>query len=213
MRDSTIFYRSFYEALKELPLINQGEIYNAIFEYSFNDNLVNLAGLSKTIFTLIKPQLDANNKKYQNGLKGGKRNQTETKPESNLNQNVTKSKPKANQNVTKSEANVNVNDNVNDNVNEKDNVCVNTHAPAREEFLSFCQTLDIDFDRLKETISAKYDTFVDDGWCNGYGKPITNWQNTIRNVIPHLKPMPTKIQNEQPKAKGNFGTKNKTNAK
>jgi hypothetical protein len=206
MRDSTIFYRSFYEALKELPLTNQGEVYNAIFEYSFNDNLVNLAGLSKTIFTLIKPQLDANNKKYQNGLKGGK-------PKSNDNQIITKTKPKANQNVTKTEANVNDNVNVNEKDNENDNVCVNTHAPARDEFLSFCKSLDIDFDRLKETISAKYDTFVADGWCNGYGKPITNWQNTIRNVIPHLKPMPTKVQNEQPKAKGNFGTKNKTNAK
>lgn len=202
MRDSTIFYRSFYEALKELPPINQGEIYNAIFEYSLNDNLIDLKGLSKAVFTLIKPQLDANNKKYQNGLKGGK-------PKPNDNLTVTKPEPKRNQNVTKSKPNVNDNDNDNDNVNEKENVCVNTPAPAREDFLSFCQTLDIDFDRLKETISAKYDTFVDDGWCNGYGKPITNWKNTIRNVIPHLKPMPTKIQNEQPKAKGNFGTKNK----
>jgi hypothetical protein len=208
MRDSTIFYRSFYEALKELAPINQGEIYNAIFEYSLNDNLIELKGLSKAVFTLIKPQLDANNKKYQNGLKGGK-------PKPNDNLTVTKPEPKRNQNVTKSKPNVNdnVNDNDNDNVNEKENVCVNTPAPAREEFLSFCQTLDIDFDRLKETISAKYDTFVDDGWCNGYGKPITNWKNTIRNVIPHLKPMPTKTQTEQPKAKGNFGSKTKSNAK
>jgi hypothetical protein len=83
-----------------------------------------------------------------------------------------------------------------------------TDPPAREEFLSFCKTLDIDYEKLKETLSAKYDTFVDDRWCNGFGKPITNWKNTIRNVIPHLKPMPTKTQTEQPKAKGNWGGKN-----
>jgi len=202
MRDSTIFYRSFYEALKELPLTNQGEIYNAIFEYSFNDNLVNLAGLSKTIFTLIKPQLDANNKKYQNGLKGGK-------PKSNDNQSVTKSKPKANQNVTKTEANVNDNVNDNENKNEKDNMCVNTHAPARTDFLSFCQSLDIDFDKLKETIEEKYNTWIKNGWKDGNGKQIDDWQQKIKNTLPYLKPMPKKqTNNDIVKAKGNWGGKN-----
>ena len=111
MRDSIIFYRSFYEAIKELPDDVQVKVYSAIFEYSMNFNEVDMSGLPKTIFTLIKPQLDANNKRFENGKKGGRGNQNETK-----------TKPKANQNETKTEANnnVNVNDNVNDNVNERE---------------------------------------------------------------------------------------------
>jgi len=100
MRDSMVFYRSFYEAIKELPLDVQAKVYSAIFEYSLNFNEVVLEGLPKTIFTLIKPQLDANNKRFENGKKGGRKkvdnNQTETKTEPNNN--------------------VNDNDNVNDNV-------------------------------------------------------------------------------------------------
>lgn len=60
MRDSIIFYRSFYEAISELEPDVQAKVYTAIFEYSLNFNEVELSGLPKTIFTLIKPQLDAN---------------------------------------------------------------------------------------------------------------------------------------------------------
>lgn len=108
MRDSIIFYRSFYEAIKELPLEMQGTIYSAIFEYSLNFNEIVLHGLPKAIFTLIKPQLDANNKRYENGKKGGRKPNEETVDE-----------PKDNQNETKTEPNKNVN--VNANYNAKEN--------------------------------------------------------------------------------------------
>lgn len=106
MRDSTIFYRSFFEAIKDLDTATQGEVYNAIFEFSLNFNEVELTGISKTIFTLIKPQLQANIKKYENG------SNPKTKRE--------KSKPEAKrkQSVSKSETNVNDNENVNDNKKE-----------------------------------------------------------------------------------------------
>jgi hypothetical protein len=114
MRDSVIFYRSFYEAIKELKPNAQAKIYTAIFEYSLNFNEVVLDGLPKTIFTLIKPQLEANNKKFKNGQKGGK-------PKAKANQNVTKTEPKPNLDLTEVKANVNVNDNDNDNDNVNDN--------------------------------------------------------------------------------------------
>ena len=73
-----VFYRSFYEAIKELPLDVQAKVYSAIFEYSLNFNEVVLEGLPKTIFTLIKPQLDANkdfnipeSKRFHWNWKGG----------------------------------------------------------------------------------------------------------------------------------------------
>ena len=101
-RDSSIFYRSFYEAINDLPDENQLEVYKSIFEYTLNFNEIELNGLSKTIFTLIKPQLDANNKRYENGSKGGRKKQDETKTEANKNDNN------------------NDNNNENENDNEKD---------------------------------------------------------------------------------------------
>lgn len=99
-RDSVVFYRSFYEAIKELPSEQKGVIYDAIFEYSLNFNEVALSGMNATIFTLIKPQLEANNKKYHNGKKA-KRKQNGSETEANVNGNVN------------GNGNVNVNDNVN----------------------------------------------------------------------------------------------------
>jgi hypothetical protein len=69
-RESFIFYRSFYEAIQDLPKENQLELYNAIAQYSLNFEEKTLNGISKTIFKLIKPQLDANNKRFINGKKG-----------------------------------------------------------------------------------------------------------------------------------------------
>jgi hypothetical protein len=104
-RDSMIIYRSFYEAIKELPKENQADVWTAVYELGLNGKRVELTGISKTIFTLIAPQLEANYKKYLNGIKP-KQKQIESK---------TEAKPK--QKISKTEANVNDNDNDNENNN------------------------------------------------------------------------------------------------
>lgn len=110
-RDSFIFYRSFYEAIRELPKENQADSYNAIMRYALDQEEIELTGISKAIFSLVKPQLDANYKKYENGKQ--KKSKTEAK------QKQTKSKKVTNVNVND---NVNENANVNVNVNDNDNV-------------------------------------------------------------------------------------------
>lgn len=132
-RNSIIFYRSFYEAIKDLEPEAQAQTYNAIFEYSLNFNEVVLNGLPRTIFTLIKPQLEANHKRYKNGKRGGRPAETEiTEEEPNDNQNltkpITKEEPKPNQTVTETEPNKNVNDNVNENENKNNGA----NAPVSE---------------------------------------------------------------------------------
>ena len=104
MRDSFIFYRSFYEAIKILDDRDRLEIYDAICEYAMNGNDTQMEAVGRAIFALIKPQIDANNKRYGNGAKGGR-------PK-------TKAKPKQNQTITKPKPNVNENDNENVNVND-----------------------------------------------------------------------------------------------
>ena len=108
-RESFVFYRSFYEGIKELPRDIQGEVLTAIMEYGLNGvTTENQKQITKAMFALIKPQLDANNQRFENGKKGGR-------PKANCNQTETETKPKQNRNKTKHEPNVNVNDNVNDN--------------------------------------------------------------------------------------------------
>lgn len=66
MRESFIFYKSFYDAIKDLPRDIQGEIYTAIMEYSLYGNETdNLKPVSKAVFTIVKHQID------QQGKRGG----------------------------------------------------------------------------------------------------------------------------------------------
>ena len=66
MRDSFVFYRSFYDAIKDLPRDVQGEIYTAIMEYSlYGKETENLKPIAHSVFTLMKPQIDVNNKRQK----------------------------------------------------------------------------------------------------------------------------------------------------
>lgn len=87
-RDSFIFYRSFYEAISELPKENQADSYNAIMRYALDQEEIELTGISKAIFSLVKPQLDANYKKYENGK------QKKSKRKAKQKQNRSKQKAK-----------------------------------------------------------------------------------------------------------------------
>lgn len=125
-KDSFVFYRSFFEALNDLPDENQLELYKAISDFSLNFRESKLSGISKTIFTLICPQLEANKIKYENGCKGGKFGHLGGRPK----KEKTPKKPQPNPNLT---PNDNVNDNVNDNYNEKEIKKINNKKNFGEE--------------------------------------------------------------------------------
>ena len=123
-RASYIIYRSFAEVMNELSDEDAGRLFKAVSRYALDGLEPELSGFLQGYFRLMKPQLDANRQKYENGCKGGRpknpndnpKNQTETKPKANDNQAETK--PKAN-------------DNVNDNVNDNDNEEAEENARAR----------------------------------------------------------------------------------
>lgn len=124
MRDSFIFYRSFFETFEKLPREERLDLFEAVCSYALNDSdPAEMSGVGDAIFTLLKPQLDANTRKYENGLKGGR-------PKAEKNQTETKEKPNGNQTESKPKRNDNVNDNVNVNVNVNDNVNVNENENA-----------------------------------------------------------------------------------
>lgn len=107
-RKSFVFYESFLEAIELLPEEEQLSVYRAIVTYGIEGEEIDLTGAARIAFVLIKPIIDKNNQRYQNGLKGGRpasiddkkttkakpnQNQTRTKPEPNWNQTRTKPEP------------------------------------------------------------------------------------------------------------------------
>jgi len=137
MRDSMVFYRSFYEALRDLDNNTKAILYDAIFDYGLNFKEPELTGIAKTVFTLIRPQLDANIRKFDNGSKGGRPH----KEEATDNLNETKEEPKRNQSETKAEANVNANANVNSNEKENQNVDEAKVSPKKDDNVSWVISL------------------------------------------------------------------------
>ena len=85
MRDSVLFYRSFYDALKNIPSDERLKVYDAIMEYGMYDRNPDLDGVALAIFLLAKPQIDANNKRYENGCKA-KKKRTVSETEANTKQ-------------------------------------------------------------------------------------------------------------------------------
>lgn len=80
-RESFIFYRSFYEAIRCMPSEVQAEIYPAICEYALFGKLPDsLSDMAKGMFTLIKPNIDVNTARYKNGKKGGRKSRAQKKP-------------------------------------------------------------------------------------------------------------------------------------
>lgn len=134
-KDSFIFYRSFFEAIDTLPRDIQGEIYRAIVRYGITgEETESLKPIARSLFILMKPQIDANMSRYENGCKGGrpKAEREEKKPEQNQrltepkpSENRTETEPKPKDNRTETERKPNENDNENVNVlKEKGNTGV-----------------------------------------------------------------------------------------
>lgn len=99
MRESFIFYRTFYEALKELPDDARLRLYDAITAYALNGEKVAISGLEKAVFALVEPRIKANNQRRENGCKGGA-------PKGNFNaRKTTENQPKNNRKSTENQPN------------------------------------------------------------------------------------------------------------
>ena len=112
--DSMVIYRSFYEAVEDCDDETFAKVFRAILSYGLFGEEIDLEGLPKTIFRLIRPQIDANNRKKErgreNGAKGAKYGVLGGRPKKNPEET-----PKKPQENPKKPANVNVNANANAN--------------------------------------------------------------------------------------------------
>lgn len=185
-RESFIFYRGFSESIKELDAEMRCECYEALIDYALDGIEPDTNGVVMAMFKAFKPQIDANNRRYENGQKGGRpKNQTETKP--NDNQTETKATPNVN---------VNVNDNENDNeiLKEKEKKKNRSfEKPSLQAVADYCR-------ERHNNVDAQ--TFVDfyeaKGWMIGKEK-MRDWKAAVRTWERRDRASPTK-----PNAFNNF---------
>ena len=159
-RDSFIFYRSFYESIKDLDKNQKAEVLEAICSYALDEYTEPLSGVSKGFFTLIKPQLDANRKRFENG----------SKPK----QSISKTKAENKQNISKIEANKNVNDKV----NEKENKNKKFVPPSLQEVEIFFSENGFGSVYAKQA----FDYYELGEWKDASGKQVKNWKQKMKGV-------------------------------
>ena len=124
VRDSFVFYKSFADAISELPKEYQLRAYEVIISYALTGEQPDESEpwAVRAIFQVCKANIDANNKRFVDGHKGGRPKKPLVSDEKTSgfeteNQWFQNSKPNVNDNVNE---NVNVNDT--DNENETVNV-------------------------------------------------------------------------------------------
>lgn len=103
--NSMVFFRSYYNSINLKSKENQLELYNAIFNYSFNGIMpTELSNEGKSVFILIKPTIDSSMRRYkasvENGKKGG-RPKKETYEKPNHNPTISQHYPSKNLNYNK----------------------------------------------------------------------------------------------------------------
>lgn len=187
-RESFIFYRSFKEAIDLCPEEVRLKIYEAIAEYALTEQEPTITEpYAKLCWKLIKPQLDANLRRYKNGQAGGapKGNRNAAK---RADQETTEKQPSDNQETTSEQANKNNNENSNNNNKEKEKENDELKAtpsvattrtrftpPTVEEVKKYCKERGNGIDAQQFC-----DYYQANGWVQGKGKPIKDWQAAVR---------------------------------
>lgn len=130
-RKGFTFYRSYYEAISLLPVEDQLTVYKAIMEYSLNGSTPKTEEMSLCAQLLIMafmPNLEANNRRYLNGTRGGEARKANPTPKENhpeiptdVTTKQTESKAEAKPKQVESKRKANENENENDNVNDNEN--------------------------------------------------------------------------------------------
>ena len=195
-RDSFVFYRSFYEALQNVPKKYRSEVYEAVFTYVFEASEPSISGVSRALWELIRPQLDASQKRYENSMKGaeygkkgaeyGKLGGRPKKEKTPLKGDIEKPpKREKDQNPL----NVNVNENVNDNENVNVNVSGSDNADTQHTdspSLTSNNNRPDNIDVACEVVEQKYNmdgksieafmAYNDErGWKMGWKEALRRW--------------------------------------
>lgn len=161
-------------------------VYRAVAQYALDKVEPQLDGIATILWTLIKPQLDANWRRYRNGCKGGApvgNTNNINGRKGKTNQEPTENQPKVNRKPTKNQANNNVNDNdnvnVNDNVEDKSSKITSQKssrflAPTLSEIEKY-----INENKYNVDAATFIDFYASKGWMVGKNK-MKDWRAAVR---------------------------------
>lgn len=177
-RGQFTFYRSYYEAIKQLPKKEQANVLLAICAYALDEETPKLTGTAAAIFMLVKPTLDASKRKAESGKAGGSAKQTGSKREA---------KPKQTAREKEIEKEVEVEDEIEI---ENENECYGgggscAGAPTFKEVCAYAELMDsVRFFDPNELYAGDvagefWQHYERDGW-KIEGKPIRNWEALFR---------------------------------
>ncbi len=215
-RDSFIFYRSYANALRQLSDKQFAVVMKAIFDYALDGEMPDMGVVESVIFELIRPQIDANNRRYENGKRGGRpkteteadNNQSETTHKPNENQSITKVKP--DETTPKPNVNVNVNEKKEDTyvskkendegretsaLSAKENNMSETEGKKRKEFIppTLAEVTAYAEERGRADLAQKFfDYFEAGNWHDSEGKPVKVWKQKFITWETH-QPYPETI--------------------
>ena len=170
MSEGFVFYRSWAEALQDMPAEEYKACMQALIAYSL-DGINNPETMSAKMFlTMAKPYVDKNNQRKANGMKGG-RPTTKPKP------NETEPKPNNNQTETKTEKSkgtvtVTVTDTVTD--NKKQRAVARFVKPTVDEIRAYCEERQNGIDP-----QTFYDFYEGKGWRVG-NTGMKDWKACVR---------------------------------
>lgn len=185
-RGSFVFYRSFYEGLSALNDADRLAAYDAIVRYGL-DGVNEAEGVAAAVLALVRPILDANNRKVEAGRKGG---------QASVKQTISKSK-QIEANTKQTEANQKLNEKCemrNDKGESiKDRGKPTFTKPTVEEVRAYCLKIGSDVDPQRF-----WDYYESQKWKKANGQKVADWKACVR----------TWNQREKPKKKTGFDYSN-----
>ena len=72
-RESFVFYRSFWDAIREMEEADQLAMFRAICEYALDGKVPALTcAIHRAVFAAVRPSIDTNNARREGGKRGGR---------------------------------------------------------------------------------------------------------------------------------------------
>lgn len=164
MRESFTFYKSFAEGLKPLDDATYRRLSDALINYALYDETPDLEGLELTVFQSWKANIDASNRRKDNGKNGGR-------PKTENNRTITennRTKPKI------TEGKPNKKENKKETITKKDSIGRFT-PPTPTEVQAYVAEKGYTIDAFKFC-----DFYESKGWFVGKNK-MKDWKAAVRN--------------------------------
>lgn len=187
MREGFTFYRSFIEGLRDVDDATFRRLVESISRYALDDIEPELTGLEYGMFTSWKANVDASNKRRENGKLGGR--PSKEKPM------VTDEKPMV---IDTKPMVMDEEPNKKENKKEKENKTIKEKKkftpPTLEEVEAYCK-------ERNSPVSPKdfFDYFDTGHWIDSKGEPVRNWKQKIITWENHAKGKPPDRSFDKPK--------------